>query len=352
MSNYSSNFEDWSSEEYKDYSKVTKILMVLYAINQVLKIIPLEWTKISNIISLDSLNRILDVISPVIHIVLIVYVMFRIYKWRRFSTGSENQVEMDYEYGLKGRLCLSKKGENNEEDNWEIFKNNVNNTLKQFVNIWTLLWVFWLPFYFILPLKIISHSEHYAFQILQNLFNNLSTLMFIYLYLTLTKRTVEHKFIFWVQWAFLVIGVALIETFICVVFWETDKTLITFLTQLISGLFSSVALMATFGRLNSKFINMEDKHILILYAYGAMQCLYCLLGIKKITYYEIHLDISVISNIILIFAFIGKVYLFMIISWLLRTDRMTYYIVEETSLNLLEGKNFEDFSKGMKLEDE
>lgn len=257
-----------------------------------------------------------------------------------------------------------------DANDWVRFKLKVNKVARQFAWFWFLGWLSWFLHYIYLLLASLKLLDENG--IFSNLLNNLNSLMFIFLFMTLTVSTAKRGVIFWVKIACIVLGVFVVE-------WVISNQLkgnilVALLFAMISGLFASMALAAFVGSIDSKFINIPVRVVSILYVYAALQSLYVLFVLRErieslnisVKPEELNLASQDIQRVleaiqsmllkifnfleiadiaIIILAALFKAILFITVTWMLRTGRLIYFIIEEGSLNYKRDKNFEEFSQ-------
>jgi hypothetical protein len=227
---------------------------------------------------------------------------------------------------------------------WIQFKRGANKVVKQFAYFWFFAWLTWLAHYLYLltsTLGWVPESEA-----TRNFVNNLNSLMFIFLFMTLTVSTRTYGPLFWARLVSSALGVYAIEWLLFKVSHGNPVVALTFTA--FSGLFASVALAAFVGSMNSKFINIPIWLVPTLYLYAAIQSFY--------VFFEFTSAMSNVSAFvektritITIFAFILKTILFITVTWVLRTGRLIYFMIQEGSVHFGRDKNFAKFLKAVKV---
>lgn len=126
------------------------------------------------------------------------------------------------------------------------------------------------------------------------------------------------------------------------------------------GFFGSVALMSIIGRLNSKFINIPVWLGIFLYCYAPIQIMYVFfdyyslspeLEIAHETYQYFKIPISIFPSFVMFFTLALKSMFFLVVTWLLKTGRLLFFIIEESSLNFIRDENFKQFLDSIDFED-
>lgn len=310
------------------------------------------------------------------------YVAFTAIKFSQLDNPDKaDPSESDYWQTLELQDPSStKRKEKVDSEDWVHYKRSVNKVAKQFAWFWFLGWLTWCCHYAFL--LVVSLKPAHASPAWSNLFNNLNSLMFVFLFMTLTVSTAKYGAIFWFKLSFIVVGLFLIERLFF------DQVGVLWFTVL-SGLFASTALAAFIGSIDSKFINIPIKLVATLYLYAALQSLYILIELteKVGAFYKTLLEQTVelskrpetwklqpenwklisellmteqsirsllnfleISTILMIaLAFFLKAALFITVTWMLRTGRLVYFIIEEGSLNFKRDRNFVEFSERIKV---
>ena len=106
--------------------------------------------------------------------------------------------------------------------------------------------------------------------------------------------------------------------------------IIQFYLQLTIGIFASISFMSVLGRLNSSYLNMPQWVVMCLYFYSAIQITY------PLTYNNILDKISVygslnFTTLLALLAFLGKVFLFIIIRWIMIDNRFLFFILHKAN---------------------
>ena len=234
---------------------------------------------------------------------------------------------------------------------WMDFKKRANKVTRQFTWFWVLAWFSWMLHYAYLLGKELGLFQQNA--AVRNLVNNLNSLMFVFLFMTLTVSTSRYGALFWSKLVCLIIGMFGVEYLAYRLSNGNPVTELTFTA--ISGLFASVALAAFIGSIDSKFINVPVWLIPALYLYAAIQSIYVFFGFHEVVSSSIGPSMSSFVNktqiTVTIFAFILKAVLFVTITWILRTGRLVYFMIEEGSLNFRRDRNFAEFLDTIKIEE-
>ncbi len=240
------------------------------------------------------------------------------------------------------------KGGNSIQDDeirsadWIKFKIGVNKVVKQFVWFWALAWFSWfLNYGYMLAERTQLLGKNQA---TQNLLNNVNSLMFVFLFMTLTVSTSKYGILFWgklVSFVLAAFGIELVSTFATHGSAGVGRTF-----TILSGLFAATALAAFVGSINSKFINIPIWLVGTLYLYAALQSLYVFVEPGDTTG---ALLVETTEIVITLLAFVLKAILFVTVTWILRTGRLVYFMIEESSLNFAKDKSFSEFLKILRI---
>lgn len=286
------------------------------------------------------------IVNFAIQVTFIAYVVFfTAYKFAQIRTPEnveekENIIWKNLQLYDPSSLHEKNPKENLEErmEDWKRFKLAANKVVKQFSWFWLLAWFSWLLHYgYLLAASLgwLTPSES-----VRNLLNNFNSLMFVFLFMTLTVSTSKYGPLFWSKLICLILAIYTIE-------WLTFRLsngneIVALSFTIVSGLFASTALAAFVGSINSKFINVPIWLIPALYLYAAIQSLYVFFEMEDITL-NMPAFVDRTQILITVFAFILKTILFITVTWILRTGRLVYFIIQESSLNFKRDDNFSEF---------
>jgi hypothetical protein len=304
----------------------------------------------------------------------------------RFLTLSAEKEELE---------ILDSDDPNSEEykkiriDDWINYKNKKNKVVEQFTNAWFLCWMGWAALYIYLIFDSINSSQMnspYTNPIL-NFFNNFSSLMIAVMFVILNEKTTRERYLGKIKTTgFLIVLILAIAEY---GFSQQYKTS-NFAFSLISGFIASITMAAVFGRLNNQFINIRFKIIVLLYLYAAIQVLFVFqkdtiatflfgqnfnefsnhvslisqaheslaklpndtLTSESLEAFKTNLEtikmnseqlelaaknfefwIGIVTTSMYAVAFLLKVLFFFVVRWILQTARLTYFIVQESSLH-------------------
>jgi hypothetical protein len=170
--------------------------------------------------------------------------------------------------------------------------------------------------------------------------------------MTLTVTTSKYGFAHWIRFL-LIVGLVLIaEIFFK---YKTSNGNFEFWFSLSSGIFSGISFALLLSSINSKFIDIPLSILIFLYFYVIIQALYVFISIepnKNDDNFKVLYSFSRnLLPIIFTLAFFLKVLLFLTITWLLKTGKLAYFMVQETSLLYEKGKRFLSFMSKIKLVD-
>lgn len=323
----------WLDESIgKKYKLWSVVIVTLYTVVQFFfdKILPF----ISTIKDVDTF---ISLITNVLNLGFILAVVaIAKYNIPFFQENKNDLSEEEKEYWSK-LAC-------NNLNEITIAKKNANKALENFIHEWRYLWFSWALFYLVCTIRTLLDflqipSEPtwlgHTFTLLENTANNYGTLMFIFMYLYLTstneKIAVRVNKPFWVL--VVIIG-AIIEMVFILTFDKVIYDVSEFVIKSLIGIFAGVSMMAFLGKINSRIINVPIVIIWILYLYASMQPMYVFFRVVD----TINLD-----DILITFCLIGKVVLFLTITWLLNTKRLLYSVVYERYLWKTSKKSFEKF---------
>jgi hypothetical protein len=167
--------------------------------------------------------------------------------------------------------------------------------------------------------------------------------------MTLTVSTSRYGALFWSKLVCVVVGLFGVEFLAYRLSSGSQVIALTFTA--VSGLFAGVALAAFIGSIDSKFINIPVWLIPTLYLYAAIQSFYVFFQFHKEASCCMPVFVDKTQITVTIFAFVLKAVLFITVTWILRTGRLVYFMIEESSLNFRRDRNFEEFLGSIKIEE-
>lgn len=347
MESYLISFTNWiKTKTGKSYLLVSGFFSFFYSIILIAKTIGYDLSPLFSSINITKEN--LVVINYLIQILFILYiVLFATIKFIVFDNSKETN---DSEIEIWKNLRLHKKSENAPKDDlekkelWHKFKKDVNKVAWQFAGFWICSWFFWLVFYILLVV-----NKFYPFSYsssLLNLANNINALMFIFLFMTLSVSTSKFGIWSWARFAIIIIIIFFIDAGFTAI-----SSNYNFVFSLVSGLFASLAMASFVGSMNSRVITIPLEVLLPLTLYAAIQTLYVLFVSDNIfnEKSEIKSFIENTQTVILIFAFVLKILLFLFVTWILQTGRLVHFIIQEGSLNYQREDNFTILVENSKL---
>jgi hypothetical protein len=349
MDNYLISFTDWiKTKTGKNYLLVSGIFSSLYSVIPIAKTLGYDLTPLFSSLNVTKEN--LVVVNYSIQIIFILYVvLFAAIKLVEFDNSKETN---DSEIEIWRHLRLHKKKEDapkndlEKKELWHKFKKDVNKVARQFASFWICCWICWLAFYILMTINKF-HPLLYANSIL-NLANNINALMFIFLFMTLSVSTAKFGIWYWTKFAIVIFIIFLIDTGL------TEKSNnYDFVFALISGLFASLAMASFVGSINSRVITIPLRVLLPLTLYAAVQTLYVFFVSDSIFSDKLEIK-TVIENtqtVILLFAFILKILLFLLVTWILQTGRLVHFIIQEGALNYQREDNFAILVEHSKLKE-
>lgn len=328
------------------YVTVSSLFTIVFSIFQALKLFGVQNIPLPKI---PMSNQGWLTVNLGIQVAFISYVVFgTAYKFSEIENADKATAEEEtvWHHLELHDPSADPKTEEEDLDNWIKFKKGANRVVRQFTFFWLLGWFSWLLHYIYLLIGTVGWlTPHVA---VKDFLNNVNSLMFFFLFLTLTVSTSKYGPLFWGKLLCVILGVFAIE-------WLTfrlsgnDKVVALSFTMA-SGLFAGMALAAFVGSINSKFINTPVTFILLLYLYAAIQSLYVFFELEG-TSSTVPGFVQRTEILITVFAFILKTLLFLIVTWILRTGRLVFFIIEESSLNFRRDRNFSEFLKTIKIKE-
>lgn len=340
---YHITFGKWiKSEVGRTYAIVSGIFSVIYSS------IPIAKTFGIDIVSKLHFTTAPDwyAVNFSIQLLFVLFVvLFAAYKYIEFE---KPKVVTDNEKTIWEKLRLHRPGTEAPKDEqasieeWKHFKIASNKVSRQFSSWWFFCWITWLALYILMTINAFSPKDNPVFNSsLINLANNTSSLMFIFLFMTMTVSTSKYGLFHWIRFFIIIFIIFLID------YIATPRlTSAEFWMSLASGLFASFSMAAFFGSINSRTINIPLWVILLLNLYASIQPLYVFFD-KNITASIPHVEYLQISVVLL--AFLLKVLLFLVVTWILQTGRLTHLVVQESSINFQTDELFKNFLDNSKL---
>lgn len=312
------------------------------------------------------------VLPTIVHWIFIVTVAFWLFRFKRYSIDTDPQeTETTPEFirqrkiaeqKIRDRLRLTKLtnyddwSEDEKQKLWNSYKKGVNETLEQFTTGWFFMWVLWALFYVVILCGV-------KIEWVNDFVNYLGTATFLFMYLTLTISTTGRIIFSLLMKLLLVVAmITALQYFLTqrIVDFGSDQQQVQFWFRLIVGLIASATFSTVFGRLlDSKFVNTPIILSMMMYGYAAIQPLYAFFDFTKMTlFYEV-LDETKSSDIkifplmlffVLTIAFYMKLLLFLIISWILQSGRLLYFVSQEGSLNYKQDDDIKEFMQNISIE--
>ncbi|GJM35446.1 MAG: hypothetical protein DHS20C18_44470 [Saprospiraceae bacterium] len=251
----------------------------------------------------------------------------------KFKISNEKDENTDAEKDYFKYLSLKKGSlfsETNSKEDWLNFKKSVNKTVHQFTWFWVLIWVSYFLLYFLLTVDLNS-------RIFPTFLNNMGSLMFVFLFMTMTVSTSKMKWYSWIKFVLIIFSISFLEY----LFSGNERNQIYF--GVLSGLFGGLAFAAFVGSIDSKFVNFPIWIIMTLYLYAAIQPFYLMIEYHVQLKLELSL-VEEIKSIIFGLVLLLKIVMYWAVTWILRTNRLLYAIFEEGSLNYQREINFQNFN--------
>jgi hypothetical protein len=351
-------FKQWlKTESGKVYLIVSSAFTLCFSAFQVVKLFGIQKLPLP---SLPTTDEGWLMVNFAIQVAFIGYVVFfTAYRFSKIKNADDSNPSEEI---IWQRLELHDPAHERHEQNgdryetetleaWIKFKKGANRVVKQFAWFWVLAWFSWLLHYtYLLATALHLLPSNAA---VRNLVNNLNSLMFVFLFMTLTVSTSKYGALFWSKLVCLIFVVFGLELLVHGISHGNPVTSLTFTA--LSGLFASVALAAFIGSIDSKFINVPVWLIPFLYLYAAIQALYVFFEFHEVASQMVASNVPTFVNktqiTVTIFAFVLKAVLFMTVTWILRTGRLVYFMIEESSLNFRRDRNFAEFLDTVKIEE-
>ncbi|MDX1912697.1 MAG: hypothetical protein SFV22_14495 [Saprospiraceae bacterium] len=327
-----------------------------------------------------------------VHWLFIITVCFWLFKFKRFSViegdlsytheatnqtaaksdqsdADENEKKeakvVSVESQIRDRLRLTKLAdyedwsESEKEKLWHSYKKGVNKTLEQFSSAWFFMWALWAIFYGVLLSGVKSDWA-------PDFLNYLGTATFLFMYLTLAITTTGRIiFSLLIKILLIIVLVTALQEFLEPRLGD-NPTQVQFWFKLVVGIVACSIFSTVFGRLiDSKFVNTPIVISICLYAYAAIQPLYAFWGFTEMDLWtgkcvekvfngrSESTNISINYSLMLFsltFAFYLKLILFLVISWIIRSGRLLYFVTQEGSLNYKQDDEIKQFMKHVPVE--
>ncbi len=202
-----------------------------------------------------------------------------------------------------------------------------NNEIKQFNKFWIGTWLCWIFLYLIILIELISGNEgiKILFDWGKNLANNLTSLMILYCYITLSfpaKTENSNHLSTWMPYLAIMIGITILELILR--FYESNIETVSNIHNIFSiasGVIGGAIIALLIGRLDSKLINAPVWIYFSLYVYAAIQAVY---GFFDLGDTSTDLDKS-LAAIMMYLALFFKGILLLFIIWTVKTKKLFYY---------------------------
>ncbi|HYV14192.1 MAG TPA: hypothetical protein VE980_25010 [Pyrinomonadaceae bacterium] len=263
-------FEQWlRSESGRIYVVISSLFTLIFSAFQVLKLFGIERIPIPTFPASDKgwlkVNYSIQV-AFIAYVVFFTAYRFSKIKYAEKTTPNEETIWQKLELHDPASERHKENTEEYEAENqeaWIKFKQGANKVIKQFAWFWVLAWFSWLVHY----IYLLVHSLDFLTTdvAVRNLLNNVNSLMFVFLFMTLTVSTSKYGALFWSKLLCSVLVMFGIELLSYRLSGRNEVVALAFTA--ISGLFASVALASFVGSINSKFINVPVWLIPILYLY-------------------------------------------------------------------------------------
>ncbi len=303
--------------------------------------------------------------SAVIQFVFIAFACYHARMFKELNLGNIHTQVFADEAEFWNKLRLYRRAEpapTSEEDAkiyFNRFKNGANKALTQFAHFWFFFWLTWLFFGVVVIAKHwIGGGNELIYRHSENLLNNLNTLMLIYLFLNITISTSRIPEVTWIIFAVVVGVVSFMEPLLISPMPTDQQNYAEFWIKVVIGLIAGLTLLAFLGRLSGKFMNIPILIMLTLYVYVFYQLIFPLLDYTDITIENtrhpqmtIKFTFDYIFFYSSFFSLIFKSLLFVVVTWLLDSGKMLYFIAEESSLNFKGDDDFYEFLNAVPMKE-
>lgn len=205
------------------------------------------------------------------------------------------------------------------------FFKRMNLSIKQFYYSLILVWTIWSILYvekiicFLFQAKFISIYDS-IFGDIMNLTNSIA-IFFMYMVITIPTVKVTNfpskynkrmeMFVGMLILIFIGVCCILVDQYSAIIYNETVQTY----ARVLIGVIACISFMAFLGRLNSSFLNIPQPIIMCLYLYAALQLAYPVVDPNSIVFY--------------LLAFIGKIFFYSVIIWILQKDRFLFFLINK-----------------------
>lgn len=328
-----------------------------------------------------------------LHVIIIAFILFSVrINFKGIPDGSDESL-MKYL-----RSIFGKKSEYFDIGPKRI-RSGIHQSLKQFSVAWTLLWGCWLLLYFFFMVESwpnkpdtvskdhetieqdrksnqahddnaieynglsegveggqkspenqrpkTSSKDGKVLNFLRDLFSIITSFLFLTLYFVMSRKTVlygENDESVSNDISVIIrssIAAAILGVFSFFVhFGSFDDTLYLFVLRFVIGLVGGVTFMAFLGKVNSVFMGVKPLIMFILFIYAAFQLLYPFDGeVLNKTVIE---DKSLMI-VLLAVALGSKIMLFLVVSWLMQSRKLAYYMICDAHNRRESQRQFENF---------
>lgn len=237
----------------------------------------------------------------------------------------------------------------------QYLEDGINKNLRQFHALWLLIWLLWLFLYAIMILAVVlkAFQVQYPTQLvnfMQDVLSIGTSTSMLFIYTMLTHKTVKRSANNMAKSDLGRVKIfAIILGFICVDLIANTLlannpyySQIIFSIRLVIGLYSVVTFMAVLGKLNSPYVQIQRRNMIILYIYASIQLLYPF-GEEVMGGLFSHSNIVI--TLLTSVSFFCKIIFFYTISWILETGRLTYFILAQSNVSREEPAGFDEFDK-------
>lgn len=216
-------------------------------------------------------------------------------------------------------------------------------SVKQFYYSWIVVWCIWLLMYIwklFQPWMQGFEITIRTFYFIENLLNLLNSFAMFFIYMVITFSTVKtpadegncrqmHIGVI----CLIVVGALCIGADSIGLYMYNGYVNLQFTIRLVIGMIASLSMMVILGRLNSSYLDIPQWLILTLYVYAAIQMLYPLMFLlnrpEAIDCCNWLLHLNGIQLLFYSLTFVGKIFLFLLILWIIRRKRFLFFLIHK-----------------------
>ena len=225
-----------------------------------------------------------------------------------------------------------------------------NNEIKQFYLFCLLTWICWIVLYVV----ILANSKVGNLHWLENLSNNLASLMLLYCFITLSRPAESNTSWHikeWIPFVAIILALTLAELLLNFQ-GSIDRSALKFTFRMLSGILAGGITAQLVGRIDSKLINPPSWVLFCLYSYAAIQVTFAFFEIKAIANFTgpsktVEELFSVLTAFMLCLALFFKGILSLLVLWAIRSRRLFYYFLGVRVIHEFTNSYWSDFYYNM-----